>query len=301
MKPTLKAHLAVLITNFIFGINYSIIKLVAPSKIFPLGLNVARTIVAAILFWCMYFIKPSSGNIGIDKKDIIRFMMCAASGVVLNQIFFVKGLSMTSPIHASLLALISPILIVLIAAKISKERLTFKTISGLMMCMVGAIVLILTKSNGGNNSNMLLGDIYVIINAVFYAFFMIWVKVLMCKYSPVHVIRWVFTFGLIMMLPFGYSDLVVTQWQLFSSADWLAVAMVCIGATFISYLFNVYSISVIGSAATGTYIYTQPLFAAIIAITFMGEMLTIYKIVAALLIFSGVYLVNKQVASSVPS
>jgi len=294
MKPTLKAHLAVLITNLIFGINYSIIKIVSPSKILPLGLNMARTIVACVLFWCIYLIKPSAGRIGIDKKDVKRFILCAASGVVINQIFFVKGLSMTSPIHASLLSLIAPIAIVLIAAKISNERLSLRVILGLMMGIAGAVILIMSKNNSDNKSNMLLGDLYVLINAVFYAFFMIWVKDLMHKYKPVHVIRWVFTFGLFMMLPFGFSDMMNTQWSLFNTTDWMAVGMVCIGATFISYLFNVYGISVIGSAATGTYIYTQPFFAAVIAILFMGETLTIYKVAAAILILFGVYMVNKK-------
>ncbi len=293
MKRTTKAHLAVLITNFIFGINYSVVKLISPAHILPLGLNMARVIVAFTLFWSLYLIKPSKNPpIGIKKKDIPRFILCAATGVVLNQVFFLKGLSLTTPIHASLLALIAPIAIVFIAAWMLKESLSLLKITGLALGIVGALILVLSKSNTAEKDTMLLGDIYVMLNAILYSFFMVWVKPLMQEYNPLHVIRWVFTFGLLMFLPFAAKDLYSTDWQSFSTANWLALTLICVGATFICYLFNVYGIAVLGSSITGIYIYTQPFFAAIIAIIFMGETLSFPKIIAAVLIFFGVYLVT---------
>jgi len=292
-KRIFKAHLAVLVTNFIFGINYSVVKLISPSHIVPLGLNMARVAVTFTMFWLLFLIKPSvNPPIGIDRKDIPRFILCAASGVVINQVFFLKGLSMTSPIHASLLALIAPILIVFIAAWMIKESLNLIKIIGLGLGIIGAAILISGKSNTANKDTMMLGDIYVMLNAVLYSFFMVWVKPLMMKYKPLHVVRWIFTFGFIMLLPFAGKDLYTTEWHTFSGANWMALILVCVGATFLCYLFNAYGIAVIGSSTTGIYIYTQPFFAAIIAIIFMGETLGVQKIVAALLIFFGVYMVS---------
>jgi drug/metabolite transporter (DMT)-like permease len=290
MKSNQKAHLAVLTTNFLFGINYATIKFLTPSHILPFALNMARVLTALILFWLLYFLKPSKA--GIRKQDIPRFIVCAATGVVVNQLLFVKGLSLTTTIHASLLALATPIFITFIAAWLLKEMLTLQKIAGLILGVSGAALLILIKDNSHTGTDILLGDSFVLINAISYAFYMVLVRPLMKIYTPVHVVRWVFTFGFIMLVPFAGPQFLHTDWASFNLSHFMALGLVCIGATFVTYLFNVYGISVIGASATGSYIYTQPVFAAILAIFLMGEHLTVYKIISAALIFLGVYLVN---------
>lgn len=290
MNKKLQAHIAVLSANIIFGINYITIKLIVPSKLGAPALNVCRVAGSLILFWCLYFLKSSRA--GIDKKDVPRFFLCAITGIVLNQIFFVKGLSLTSAIHASLLSLVTPILIIFIAAWILKERLTWLKIIGVILGISGAVILILVKDVSHTATNIVLGDVLVILNAICYAFYFALVKPLMEKYSPVHVIRWVFTIGLLFMLPYGYKSFQTTNWQVFSNVDWICFAFVIIGATFIAYLFNIFGVAVIGASATGSYIYTQPVFAAILAIFFTGEKYDWIKLLASVLIFSGVYLAN---------
>ena len=154
--------------------------------------------------------------------------------------------------------------------------------------------MILLKDNTHSGADIVTGDILILLNAISYAFYMVLVRPLMQVYSPVHVIRWVFTFGAIMIAPFAWPQFASTDWNAFQSNQWMALAFVCIGATFFSYLFNIYGISVIGASSTGSYIYTQPVFAAITSIIFLGENIDAYKIISALLIFSGVYLVNRR-------
>ncbi len=290
MNKKLQAHIAVLLANIFFGINYITIKFIVPSKLGAPALNICRVIGSLILFWCLYFIKPSKA--GIEKKDIPRFFLCSITGVVLNQILFIKGLSLTSAIHASLLALVTPILIIFFAAWILKEKLTWLKIAGIILGISGAVILILMKDVSHTASNIFLGDMLVILNAIFYAFYFVLVKPLMIKYSPVHVVRWVFTIGLLFMLPYGYHSAITTNWQSFTNLDWIYFVFVIIGATFFAYLFNIFGVAVIGASATGSYIYTQPVFAAIIAIIFTGEEYDWIKFVATILIFSGVYLAN---------
>lgn len=290
MNKKLQAHIAVLLANIFFGINYVTIKFIVPSKLGAPALNICRVIGSLILFWCLYFIKPSKA--GIEKKDIPRFFLCSITGVVLNQILFIKGLSLTSAIHASLLALVTPILIIFFAAWILKEKLTWLKIAGIILGISGAVILILMKDVSHTASNIFLGDMLVILNAIFYAFYFVLVKPLMLKYSPMHVVRWVFTIGLLFMLPYGYHSAITTNWQSFTNLDWIYFVFVIIGATFFAYLFNIFGVAVIGASATGSYIYTQPVFAAIIAIIFTGEEYDWIKFVATILIFSGVYLAN---------
>jgi drug/metabolite transporter (DMT)-like permease len=290
MNKNTKAHFAVLGANIIFGANYSIVKFITPDYMHPFAINFVRVACSITLFWLLWLLKPSA--LGIQRKHIPRFIACGITGVLINQIFFIKGLSLTTPIHSSLLSLCTPIFITLIAAWLIKESLNWLKIIGLALGVFGALLLIMLKDNNHTGTNVLLGDLLVIINAISYAFYLVMVRPLMANYSAIHVIRWVFTIGGIIMLPISAPAFSATNWQGFEYAQWAALGFIAIGATFFAYLFNVYGIAKLGASATGAYIYTQPVFAAIIAILFTGEHFSWIKAIAAILIFSGVYLAN---------
>jgi len=287
------AHLALLFTNLFFAINLSAAKHLTNFQLAkPFGLNVVRVGVSVILFWVLFLLKPTS--VKIDKQDRMRFVWCALSGIAINQLLFLKGLSLTYPIHASLLMLTTPILIVFIAAWVLKERIgTFK-IAGLTLGITGAAVLVLAKGGIANRNEVVLGDILIIINAVSYTIYFILVKPLMLKYNPVMIMRWIFTIGLVMILPFGWNEFTQIQWTSFNGLDFTTMVLLVFTGTFLAYLFNVYGIKVLGPSAAGFYIYTQPFFATFIAMIFLNEELQVYKIAAAVLIFTGVYFANKQ-------
>ena len=167
---------------------------------------------------------------------------------------------------------------------------------GLLLGIGGATLLVLVKDGQSNNGSSLLGDLFILINAISYAFYMVLVKPLMEKYNALHVLRWVFTFCSIFILPIALPDFVATDWSLFGAPQWLALAFVVLLVTFLSYLFTVYGLQELGPSVTGAYIYTQPVFATIIAMVFAGEHFTFIKAAATVLIFSGVYLVNRKKA-----
>jgi drug/metabolite transporter (DMT)-like permease len=287
------AHIALFFTNLFFAINLSAVKHLTNTQLVkPFGLNVVRIGVSVLLFWVMYLLKPV--NIKIEKADRLRLFLCAVSGIAINQLFFIKGLSLTYPIHAALLLLITPILIVFIAAWILKERLGFFKLAGLALGISGALVLILAKDSSGNGANVLPGDLFIIINAISYTIYFIIVKPLMIKYNAVVILRWIFTIGLILVLPFGWIEFTEIPWQQYGAIDFTSIGFIVITGTFLAYLFNLYGIKILGASVAGFYIYTQPVFAALIAMLFLHEHLALYKIIAAVLIFSGVYLANKQ-------
>jgi drug/metabolite transporter (DMT)-like permease len=290
MTKNTKAHAAVLSANFIFGSNYAIVKYITPSVLHPFALNVVRILVSLVMFWFLFLFKP--GKIKLLKKDIPRFLLCALTGVVINQIFFIKGVSLTTSIHSALLSLATPIFITIIAAWLLREGLTVLKFTGLVLGIGGAAMLILLKDSTHTGNNILLGDVMVLINAVSYAFYLVLVRPLMKTYSGIQVLRWIFTFGSLVILPFGMQEFLATDWAALAFSHWLALGFIAVGATFLAYLLNVYGISIIGASATGAYIYTQPVFAALIAIFFAGERFSIVKLVAAILIFTGVYLAN---------
>lgn len=293
MNKKISAHLALVFANLFFAINLTAVKhLTNNALVKPFGLNVVRVGVSVLLFWLLFLFKPV--NIRIEKKDRLRLVLCAVTGIAINQLFFLKGLSLTYPIHAALLLLITPILIVFIAAWILKERIGLFKISGLALGVAGALVLILAKEAAGNADNILFGDVLIIINAISYTIYFILVKPLMLKYNPVVILRWVFTAGLILVLPFGWTEFTEIPWLQYNSIDFISMALIVFTGTFLAYLFNLYGIKSLGASIAGFYIYTQPVFAALIAMLFLHERLTSYKILAAILIFSGVYLANRQ-------
>jgi drug/metabolite transporter (DMT)-like permease len=289
-----KAHLAVLLANLFFGINFSVVKFISPSLVKPFGLNLIRVGVTVFLFWILYLLKPTGAK--IERKDIPRFLLCAVTGVSINQLMFIKGLTLTTPIHAALLILITPVFILVIAFLLKTEGITLLKTAGLLMAVAGAAILISSKETSAIAENMLMGDILIVINAISYAFYYVLVKPLMQQYAPLHVIRWVFTFGIFLILPFCWQQFTVIEWSSFSWQQITALVFIVLGGTFFAYLFTVYGLKHLSASAAGSYIYLQPLFAAGISIVFFKEPLSFYKILAAALIFGGVYLVNKKPA-----
>ncbi len=280
-------------TNIFFAINLSAVKHLTNNHLVQaFGLNVVRVGISVLLFWALYLLRPVS--IKIEKSDRMRLFLCAVAGIAINQLLFIKGLSLTYPIHAALLLLITPILIVFIAAWILKERLGLLKVIGLALGISGALVLVLAKDSSGSGDNVLLGDFFIIINAISYTIYFIIVKPLMVKYNAVVVLRWVFTIGLVLVLPFGWVEFTEIPWERYTAVDFTSMGLIVITGTFLAYLFNLYGIKILGPSVAGFYIYTQPVFAALIAMFFLHEQLALYKVIAAILIFSGVFLANKQ-------
>lgn len=290
MRATTKAHIAVLLTNFFFATNLSLVKHISPSLIGPYGVNLFRVGIALLLFWLLWAF--SKQEAGIDKKDIPRFIGCALTGVAINQMLFVKGLTITSTLHAALLMLTTPLLIGVLALWWLKEKFTIQKAVGLLFGIGGALLLILSRDARGIASVQ--GDLLILINAISYAIYFIMVKPLTSRYSPLHVIRWVFTFGFIMIVPFSWQDAVEANWQSAAVSQWLALGSVVLCGTFLTYSFNSYSLKHLGAATTGSYIYTQPLFAALIAALFLQEGFSIEKVIAGVLIFGGVFLGSRN-------
>jgi drug/metabolite transporter (DMT)-like permease len=286
----LKAHIAVLLTNLFFAVNYSFIKLISPALIKPFGLNVYRVGISLILFWMVWMFGKTAP--GIKRKDIGRFILCGLTGIAINQMLFIKGLTMTSTVHASLLMLTTPLLITVFAFVILKEAVTLLKIAGLIMGVSGAALLIMAKESEVHASNYLFGDLLIFLNAISYSIYFILVKPLMQTYSPLHVVRWVFTLGFFMILLFGWFEADSVAFEQFKPNHFIYLAFIVLTGTFLAYYFTAYGLQHLGAGKTGAYIYTQPVFAFLFAAILLSETLSIQKIIAACLIFTGVYLVT---------
>jgi len=201
MKKNLRAHLALIGANLIFGASYSIVKIITPGYMPAFALNAARVIVAIFFFTISFGF--SGGRAWPAKKDWPLLALCSLTGIVINQLFFIKGVSMTSPIHSSLLSLATPLFITGIAAWLLRESFTILKAIGLLLGLSGAGMLILLKGSGNHSPDSLTGDILVLFNAISYSFYLVLIKPLMSQYQGTDILRWLFLLGAIIILPLG--------------------------------------------------------------------------------------------------
>jgi len=289
MSSNLKAHLALLGANVIYGLNYSIAKDVMPAYILPFGFIFCRVLGAMGLFWLVQSFTYEK----VEKKDLLLIAVCGFFGVAANQLMFFYGLNITTPINAGIIMTSNPILVLIASAIILKNKITTFKIGGIFLGISGALLLLLFKTDFSFGSDTLLGDLFIFLNALSYGVYLVIVAPLMKKYSPLTVIKWVFTFGFIFVLPFGVHQFTEIDWASFTSSIWLKFAFVIIGTTFLAYLFNIYGLKKLSPSVVSTYIYLQPLLATVFAIWAGKDTLDWIKILAAILIFSGVYMVSK--------
>lgn len=296
MNEQIKAHLALLGANLFYGAGFTVAKIVMPSLIQPKGFILIRVAVVTILFWLSY-VGGKNFRTKIDRKDWRTLILCAIFGVATNQLLFFQGLNLTSPIHASLMMLSTPILVSLFAVYALHEKLSINKIIGLILGVSGAVILVLMGGKDKVATNALLGDVFVLMNATSYAIYLVIAKPLMTKYRPIIVIRWIFLLGLLVVFPFGISEFTEINWHMFSFKEYAAVAFIVICCTFFTYLWNIYALRILSPATAGAYIYLQPVFAALIAVFFYFEHLSWTKVIASIFIFAGVYFVSKRKAT----
>ena len=290
VKTNWPAHLALFAVAVIYGANYSIAKVVlAGDYIGPLGFILARVLTATALFWMTGLWRPTPA---IPRKDMGRLVLCGLFGVASNQLLFFSGLDRTTPIHASLIMVLTPVLVLLLSALIERRGIRKERAFGVVLAGIGAIILILQGRHQGLSDGDVLGDLMVAGNATSYALYLILVRPLMAKYQPNLVLKWVFLFGTFFVMFFGWPQALEARWEDFTPLIILCFVYVLIFTTFFAYGLNAFALQRVAPVTVSAYIYLQPLIAAFIALLIGQETLTMPKILSAVLIFMGVYLVS---------
>ena len=289
MTKALKGHIALFSAQVIYALNYSIAKNLMPNFIGPLALVFLRITGACLLFWVLSFFVKSER---VEKKDLLRMLLLAIFGIVVNQVFFIYGLSLTHPINSAIIMVSNPIMVFIFTLILFKERITFLKFSGLSIAVVGALTLLLFKGNFDFGSETMAGDLMTLINSASWAIFIVTVKPIMKKYNTVTVMKWLFLFGSFYMLPIGLKDTLQTNWHNFTYNAVFSIVFVVVATTFLAYLLNLYGLKELSSSTVSMYIYLQPFLASIFAILMGEDKLTIIKIFSGILIIFGLYLVN---------
>lgn len=285
------AHMALLGVALIYGANYTIAKEILDGDyMHPMALVLFRIVSALVLFLVVHglFVREK-----VDRKDLILLAICSIFGVVINQSFFITGLKYTTPINASVLMITTPLLVLILSILRKQEELTNRKILGVLIGAGATLVLILGKGEI-DFSGTLKGDVLVLINAMSYALYLVLIKPLMQKYNPLTIVKWIFIFSIIPVLPFSYDKISVINWDSFTPLIWMAFIYVMLFVTFFSYLLNAKALKRVKPSIVGIYIYLQPFIATLVALSLGRDQLTPLKLFCGLFIILGVYLVSTK-------
>lgn len=291
MSKGLKVHLALFSAALIYAASFSIAKAAMPAYILPFAFIALRVATATVLFWA---IGPWVPKTTIERKDIPLLLATTLFGVGLNMIFFFKGLETSAPISSAVIMVTTPLFVLLIAAFMKAEKLTLLKWVGIVLGTTGAVLLILNKPYSATVNDSVLGNLYIMLNAISYAVYLVLVKPLMVKYNPLVVSKWQFLAANLIMIPLGYNQLQNIAWPTIPLPIWGAILFVLIGTTFLTYLLNSYALSHANPSLVGSYIYLQPVLTTLIAIAVGTDMLTLNTIVYSFMIFVGVWLISER-------
>lgn len=291
----LKGHGAMLGANAMWGLMSPLAKLVMLGGIItPLVMTDLRVLGAMVLFWIVSFFGKREH---VSPGDLVKLFGASLLAIVFNQGCFIFGVGLTSPVDASIITTSMPLVAMILAAFILKEPVTGKKILGIVAGASGALLLILGSNNGAGavrtaGEYYIWGDLLVLLAQCSYALYIVLFKEFVGRYSPVTIMKWMFTYSFLCLLPFSYDDLIATDW---STLDWhasLSLVYIVAGSTFLSYILVIVGQKRLRPTVAGMYNYVQPLVASIVAVCWGMDSFNLTKILSVILIFGGVYLVT---------
>lgn len=294
LEKSYAPHIALLLVQMMFGSLPVIGKIVL--KVIPaFGLVGFRVGITAI---CLVIFQRSRGNFRLaETKDYWRLFVLSIFGVSLNQVLFISGLSLTKASNSSLLAVTIPIFALSVGAILGVEKLRLLKIVGIILAAVGVILLI-DPRKASFSSETTLGDILIVCNSLSYGIYVATSKETISRNGAIKSMTWLFIFAAIICVPLGAFSMQSVDFATVSPMIWLLILHISIVATALPYIFNAWALARVNPSTVAVYVYLQPIIGFMLAVVFLGEEISIFTILAAILIFSGVFLVTKKKAET---
>lgn len=286
-----KAHLALLAAASMWGLMSPVGKAAMEAGITGLTLANMRMIGAACCFWVTsLFVKSEK----VSPHDLLLLFFASLLGIVCNQGCFTFGLSLTSPVDASIVTTTMPIVTMILAALFLKEPVTSKKVIGIFLGSVGALVLIMSSQGGGAGDGNIWGDVLCVTAQVSFACYLTIFKRLIARYNVVTLMKWMFTYAAICFIPFSYNDFASMDMTSFPPEVWLEVAYVVFFGTYVAYILMLVGQKTLRPTVVSMYNYMQPVVGSSVAVLAGMASFGWVKAVAAVLIFTGVYVVTQS-------
>lgn len=292
-RSAVSGHLSMFVANVAWGLMSPLAKIVMVGGIVtPFVLTELRIFGAMVLFWAVSFFGRYEH---VALRDKARLFVASLLAIVFNQGSFIFGVGMSSPADASIIATSMPLWAMILAAFILKEPVTGKKIAGIAFGAGGALLLIMGSNQGGaapEGDNRMLGNLLVLTAQLSYAFYLVFFKNFVSRYSVVTIMKWMFTYAFVCTLPFSYRSLIATQWHELGLQVFGAIGFIVVCATFMCYMLVVVGQKYLRPTVAGMYNYIQPLIACVVSVCLGMDSFNVMKLLAIVMIFGGVYLVS---------
>ncbi|WP_373726913.1 DMT family transporter [Bacteroides heparinolyticus] len=290
MKKNIQGHLFALSANILWGLMAPIGKS-ALTEFSPLSVTTFRMVGAAACFWLLsLFCKREQ----VDHRDLLKMFFAALFALVFNQGVYIFGLSMTSPINASIVTTTLPIVTMVVAAIYLKEPVTNKKVLGIFVGALGALILITSSRAAANGNGSIFGDLLCLAAQISFSIYLTVFKGLSQRYSPITLNKWMFAYASICYIPFSYRDVAAIEWSRISASALLQVGYVVVGGSFLAYIFIMSAQRLLRPTVVSMYNYMQPIVASTVAIILGLGVFSPEKGVAIALVFLGVYIVTQS-------
>jgi drug/metabolite transporter (DMT)-like permease len=251
-----------------------------------------RAVGGAVCFWiASLFAKKEE----VRHKDMLLFFFAAMLGIVFNQCCYTIGLSLTSPVNASIMTTTMPIVTMILAAIFLREPITGKKVMGIFMGATGAFILITGSSAGGaDNSGNLSGDLLCLLAQCCFAVYLTVFKHLIARYTVITCMKWMITYAAIVIMPLSYNRMSQLAWSEISAVTWLETAFVVVCGTFLAYILMMRGQKTLRPTVVSMYNYVQPIVACVVSVMVGLGVFGWGQAVAVALVFSGVWLVTQS-------
>lgn len=290
MNRNVQGHLFALTANILWGLMAPVGKS-ALAEFSALSVTTFRMVGAAACFWLLSLCYKQEH---VDHRDMLKIFFAALFALVFNQGVFIFGLSLTSPIDASIVTTTLPIVTMIVAALYLKEPVTNKKVLGIFVGALGALILILSSRSAGSSGGSIMGDLLCLTAQISFSIYLTVFKGLSQKYSPITMNKWMFVYASICYIPFSYRDVSAIEWSGISTAALLQVGYVVVGGSFLAYIFIMSAQRLLRPTVVSMYNYMQPIVASIAAILMGIGMFNLEKGIAIALVFLGVYIVTQS-------
>ncbi len=290
----IKGHIAILVANIIFGLGVPVSKFLLDENnlwVTPMTYMVSRCLGATLIFWVVSFFLPKEH---VAWKDLLVIMVGGLIGVVVSQTLTAWALVYTTPVYYSLIATLTPVATMLMAAMFIGEKITNLKSLGVILAILGAALMVIVNWKNEGGSNDLLGIALAILSLLTWVIYLLITRKVSQKYTAVTQMKWVFLISSIAVMPFAWSEFPQTKLYggQFAWDAALAMAFIVVFATVMGYFMIPYALKFLKATTVSIYTNIQPIVASFVAIIYGMEALTWDKPLAAILVLVGAYIVT---------
>ena len=229
----------------------------------------------------------------IKRTDWGLLITSSLLGLVMNQLLFTKGLSLTTAINATLLSTTIPVFTLLVGVMLGTDRATLRRLLGIALA-AGGVLYLIGPGRAQFSASTRAGDLLIVSNSLCYGAYIAVSKNLMKRYNALTVITWIFIVGCMVNVPLGAISLAHISLASISWRVWLAVLYIIVFPTAGAYYLSGWALARVPPSTVAVYVYLQPLFAFAVAPIILGESLSLQTVIASLLIFAGVLVVTRR-------